>query len=260
MENRDYREGELRKLTDALGALGATRNAVSFYLSCYRSGASLVGDVARACGMDRSSAYNACEQLEALGLIERDAAASRKTVAARPPSAVLARLRTEARRMRRLHEEVEESMPELMAAFAAAPSKPVLRVFSGREGLRRITDDVLDQARGEILLFSNQRAERQVFNDADHREFIAERLRRGIAIRVLAADTPEARALRRADARSLRETRTVAGEPFASETYVYGDSVAMLSFDKDVVGFVVRSRKFAEQQRWVFETIWKSIN
>lgn len=252
-----YSERELRKLSDALGMLGASPNAVAFYLACYRGGKATVGDVARACKMDRSSAYLACEQLDALGLIERDASAARKTVSAKPPSAVLARLRTEMRRLRRHHDDVESAMPELLAAFASHASKPVLRFYAGHDGLKQIVDDVLEHADGEILLFTNQRTEKNVFSSADHQEFIRERIRRGVSIRVLAADTPEARAMRTSDASLRRETRIVEGEPFTSETYIYGDNVAMLSFDTDVVGFVVRSKEFAAAQRWTFEQLWE---
>jgi sugar-specific transcriptional regulator TrmB len=258
MKTTRYRDDELKKLKEALGALGMSGNAVAFYLACYRTGRATVGEVAKACAMDRSSAYLACDQLVSCGVVECDDTTSRKTVAAKPPSAVLARLRTEMRRLRRHHDEVEESMQELLAAYSADATKPVLRFFSGRDGLRQITDDVLEHAEGEILLFTNQRTEKNVFTHADHEEFIRERLRRGLNIRVLAADTPEARSMKQSDKSTRRATRIVEGEPFTSETYIYGDKVAMLSFDREVVGFVVRSKEFADAERWMFEEIWRN--
>lgn len=252
-----YHDDELKKLKEALGALGATENAAAFYLALYRAGTSTVGDIAKGSKMDRSSAYLACGQLEELGLVDADATGPRKAVTAKPPSAVLARLRTDMRRLRRHHDEVEESMQELLASYRERENKPVLRFYAGHDGLKQIVDDVLEHAHGEMLLFTNQRAEKNVFSNADHEEFIRERLRRGISIRVLAADTDEARAMIASDKAVRRETRIVDGEPFTSETYIYGDNVAMLSFDKDVVGFVVRSKEFAAAQRWIFEQLWR---
>ena len=257
MSRNLYRDDELKKLKEALVALGATENAAAFYLACYRAGTSTVGDVAKTCKMDRSSAYLACDQLVELGLVETDAASTRKTVTARPPSAVLARLRTDMRRLRRHHDDVEESMQELLASYREQENKPTLQFFAGHDGLKQIVDDVLEHADGEILLFTNQRTEKNVFSQADHQEFVRERIRRGVSIRVLAADSPEAREMKLRDATVRRETRIVDGEPFTSETYIYGDNVAMLSFDKDVVGFIVRSRDFARAQRWTFEQLWR---
>ncbi|MEI6511200.1 MAG: helix-turn-helix domain-containing protein [Candidatus Uhrbacteria bacterium] len=257
MSRNSYHDDELKKLKEALMALGATENAAAFYLACYRAGTSTVGDVAKVCKMDRSSAYLACDQLVELGLVETDASATRKTVTAKPPSAVLARLRTDMRRLRRHHDDVEESMQELLASYREQENKPTLRFFAGHDGLKQIVDDVLEHADGEILLFTNQRTEKNVFSQADHQEFVRERIRRGVSIRVLAADTVEAREMRDRDVTVRRETRIVEGEPFTSETYIYGDNVAMLSFDKDVVGFIVRSRDFARAQRWTFEQLWR---
>lgn len=257
MVHQSYDSGEFEKLKDALKALGASPNAMAFYLACYATGRQSVGDVAKLLRMDRSSAYLACDQLRELGLIERDETSTKKMVCAKSPKAVMSRLRTEMRRLRRHYDAIEEALPELLASYSDRESKPVLQFHSGRDGLRQITEDVLEHAEGEILLFTNQRTEKNVFTESDHREFIAERLRRHLSIRVLAADTPEARDLKARDQQSRRETRVVAGEPFTSETYIYGDQVAMLSFDQEVVGFIVRSKEFAEAQRWTFEQIWE---
>ena len=148
-------------------------------------------------------------------------------------------------------------MQELLASYREQENKPTLRFFAGHDGLKQIVDDVLEHAEGEILLFTNQRTEKNVFSAADHQEFVRERIRRGVSIRVLAADSPEARSMQLGDMAVRRETRIVEGEPFTSETYIYGDNVAMLSFDKDVVGFIVRSRDFARAQRWTFEQLWR---
>jgi len=257
MKNKGYDHHELEKLKDALKALGASPNAIAFYLASYAGGRQTVGDVAKAVRMDRSSAYLACDQLHELGLVERDMAAPRQVIFANPPKTVMARLRTEIRRFRRYHDAIEEAMPELLASYSDRTSRPVLEFHSGRDGLHKITEDVLEHANGEILLFSNQRTEKRVFTESDHREFIAERLRRAITIRVLAANTEEARELKKKDERSRRQTRIVEGEPFTSETYIYEQNVAMLSFDQTVVGFIVRSKEFADAQRWMFEEIWK---
>lgn len=257
MSSAHYTAPELQKLTQALHALGATQNAILLYVTSFRNGRMTVGKLASLCGMDRSSAYLACDQLCALGVFEQDQKQARKIVWARPPQAVLARLRTKVRGLRRQHEELVELLPQLTAAYVERESRPVLQFFSGHEGLRKISDDVLEHAQSEILLYTNQRVEGSVFTDRDHHDFVEARLARNLSIRVLAADTPEAHVLQRSDAKVKRATRIVNGEPFVSETYIYGDNVAMLSFDSEVIGFIVRSKEFAQHQRWLFEELWR---
>ncbi len=257
MVHNSYDSGELEKLKGALRSFGASPNAIAFYLACYSTGRQSVGSVAKLLRMDRSSAYLAADQLLELGLIVRDETSTKKVIYAKSPKAVMSRLRTEMRRLRRYYDAIEEAMPELLASYSDRESKPVLQFYSGKDGLRQITDDVLEHADGEILLFTNQRTEKRVFTEADHREFISERIRHNLSIRVIATDVPEAHELKMRDKQSRRETRVIEGEPYTSETYIYDDKVAMLSFDQEVVGFIVRSKEFAAAQRWTFEQIWE---
>ncbi len=256
MKAMNYSVGELKELGDALRTLGASGNGVKIYTASFRGGRMTVGKLATVCGMDRSSAYLACDQLVALGVMDSDESEAKRMVLAKEPKAVLARLRTEMRKFRRHHDAIEEGMTSLLASYVDHSSKPVLQFFSGADGLRQITDDVLEHAEGEILLLTNQASEKNVFSAADHAAFVAGRLSRGIAIRVLATDVPESRELRRLDKGAKRETRIVSGVPFTSETYIYGNTVAMLSFDKEILGFTVRSVEFAQSQKWMFEQLW----
>ena len=247
-----------RDLTKALKSLRLTDNAVSFYLTSYRLGVSTIGKVAERASMDRCSAYLACKQLQEAGLVEEELSSGVTTILAKAPGAVLSRLRAEARQFRTQSENLEAVLPELIAEYAAHSRKPVLQFFSGKAGFAQITEDVLEDAEKELLLFSNQREERNVFSEVDHRDFIKARIAQNIPIRVLTPDTPEAQALKKADARCLRETRIIPdAHAFTSETYIYGNNVAMLSFDREIIGFIVRSADFANSQRWMFNELWE---
>lgn len=250
---------ELNELKDALQLLNLSPNAIRCYLESYRLGQASVSQVAQACSLDRSSTYLALAQLKEQGLLVEDLAGSRKLVAAKPPAAVLARLRTNIRRLRRGAEAVELNLAKLLAPYAAATSRPVLQVFTGKEGLRRVSDDILEHAEGEILLLSNFESESDVFSADEHADFIRERVRRGVSIRVIATDSSAARNELASDKSQLRQTRLVAAGAFAAETYIYGNTVAMLSHSGDIVGFLLRTPAFADSQRFLFEQLWSTL-
>ncbi len=249
---------ELKQIKDTLRLLKVSPNGIKFYLASFTNGRATIGQIALLCRMDRSSAYLAANQLKEMGLVEEDHSEKRKTIVAKPPKAVLARLRTDIRKMRRHADEIEEAMPTLLAAYQTNDSKPVLQFFSGVDGLKQIAQDVLDSADGEILLLSNQEQEKNVFTENDHKEFVQGRLERGLKMRVLVPECDDTKQLQKEDGVCLRETRIIYDEnPFNNETYIYNDKVAMLSFDKEIVGFIVRSKDFAKAQRWLFEQVWK---
>ena len=251
---------DLKQLHEALKQLSLSQNATQFYLASYKQGPASIGSIALSTNMDRSSAYLAAQQLQAVGLLDEDITAKRKTVHAKPPAAVLARLRTRIRSMKRNAELVEDALPELLAAFNQESPRPVLQFFSGKKGLDQISEDVLAHAEKEFLLLSNQKEERRVFTTAENKEFIEERKHKGIRVRVIAPDTAEAHELAKKDASNLRETRILTGKiPFTTETYIYGDRVAMLSFNKRIIGFTVHSKEFAQTQRFLFESLWNTL-
>jgi len=254
---------ELTSIKSALEQLRLSQNAITFFLTSYRLGRSSIGQIAKATKMDRSSAYAAYQQLQELGLMNEEPIGSRKVIWTREPKAIIARLRTEIRRMRRQVEAIEESMPELLAQYGSRNDRPVLQVFTGIEGLHQIMEDILAGSNFELLLLSNFKEEERVFSRKDHDSFIERRIAKNINLRLIATDSSEARRIQKTDKAKMRETRIVQGEaPFENETYIYGDKIAMLSFnDKTgIIGFIVQSQEFADAQRWMFERIWRQLH
>jgi len=253
---------ELTSIKSSLENLRVSPNAITFFLASYKLGRSSVGQIAKATKMDRSSAYAAYQQLQELGLMDEENKGNRKIVWTREPKAIIARLRTEIRRMRRQVEAIEESMPDLLAQYGSSNDRPILQVFTGIEGLHQIMEDILSSSDFELLLMSNFEEEDRVFSRKDHDAFIRRRVAQNINLRLIATDSPEARNIQKADKANKRATRIVKGKaPFENETYIYGDKIAMLSFNEKtgIIGFIVRSREFANAQRWMFEQIWQRL-
>ena len=253
---------ELTSIKSSLENLRVSANAITFFLASYKLGRSSVGQVAKVTKMDRSSAYVAYQQLQELGLMDEEQKGNRKIIWTREPKAIIARLRTEIRRMRRQVDAIEESMPELLAQYGSSNDRPVLQVFIGIEGLHQIMEDILSNSDFELLLMSNFEEENRVFSRQDHDAFIRCRIAKNINLRLIATDSPEARNIQNADKDNKRVTHIVKGNaPFENETYIYGDKIAMLSFNEKtgIIGFIVRSKEFANAQRWMFEQIWYQV-
>lgn len=247
------------EVQDALKMLGLNSNAIKFYLTSYKIGLSSVGKVAQVSKLDRSSAYLAADQLKVLGLMDEARHGKRNMICVRSPKILLSRLRAQARKFRNQCLSIENQLPLLMAEYSQRENQPVLHFFSEKEGLKQIEHDILEYCSLELLVFSNQREEKMVFDSIDHKEFIKERMKKGIKVRVLSPDTPEAHDLKKKDDFSMRETRIITGKeiPFTNEIYIYNDKIAMLEFVDEIQGFIVKSKTFADTQRWLFEKIWE---
>ena len=115
-------------------------------------------------------------------------------------------------------------------------------------------------ASGEILLWTNQEIETWFFTKKDHEDFVAERVKKGIKIRVLTVDNKQGRQLRSLDKEVLRETRILPKDiTFSTEMYIYDGKMAMLDFNQDVIGVIVESKPLVSSQRSIFEALWKHL-
>ena len=248
---------QLQQIKEALEILNVNSNAIKFFLTNYQVGKSSIGKIATAAKLDRSSAYLAYNQLTHLGLLEDNLSTTQKLVWAKSPETIIAKLRARIRKMKKQVENIETDLPELLASYNKQSIKPVLQFFSGKQGLQKISYDVLKNAGQEILLFSNQAKEKNVFSAKARKEFINTRLQKKIKIRVIATDTQEAHDIQKNQSKFLREVVITKNQiPFNNEIYIYGDKVAMLNFDKEILGFIVQSSEFAKTHRWMFEEIW----
>jgi sugar-specific transcriptional regulator TrmB len=247
-------------LKNILSVFELSDNCVQFYLKSFELGEQSVSQLAQKLNMDRSSAYLAVEQLKQAGLVEMDETKRPMRIWAIEPRKVLGRIDRKLQNLEETLDITHNALPILEAAYKSKNSRPVMQSYAGEDGLEQIMDDILDRRDVEILLLSNQAAEKELFNHHNHNAFIKKRKQRNIKIRVIATDDAYSRKLQAEDFQNLRTTKILKGqEPFASEVYIYGDKVAMLSYKNEIIGFIVNSPDFANLMRWQFEGIWGTL-
>jgi len=245
-----------RTLVSCLLLLGCNEKHVRFYRANLELGAATLMEIAKKARLQRSTAYIVAAEIVAMGLVGEDHKAYKKLFVAAEPDKLLQKLEAKQRVIGRNIIAFKDVLPELRAAHQTTTSRPRVRTFEGKAGLPAVWKDILSEQQ-EILLWSNQQTEGQVFGGGTHNQFIAERLSKQIPIRVLAVHNPEGRALITGDAASLRETRLLSpGFFFTGETYIYGDKVAVLDIGKNIFGVITQNKQIAESQRAIFESVW----
>jgi hypothetical protein len=214
-------------------------------------------DVAKKARLQRSTAYLIASELVAMGLIDEDHKTYKKLFTAAEPDYILQKLEAKYRQIGRNNIALKEALPELRAAHQTTTIRPRVRTFEGRAGLVAVWNDILAE-RQEILLWTNQKTERLVFGENTHDVFIKERMAKKIPTRVLAVNNSEGVALQSADSQYMRQTKLLLdGTSFTSETYIYGNKVAILDMNKDIFGIITESEQIASSQRAIFEHVWR---
>ncbi len=245
-----------RTLANALVQLGCTDKHIRFYRASLELGTATLMEIAKKARLQRSTAYVIATELVEKGLVIGDHRAYKESFVACEPDLILQKLEAKYRQVGRNSIAFKEALPELRAAHQTTMTRPRVRTFEGKAGLVGVWKDILADP-DEILLWTNQQSEGQVFNDGTHDQFITERMRKKISIRVLAVNNPEGQALVDSDSKSLRQTKLLPeGTTFTSETYIYGDKVAILDIGKNIFGVITENGQIAASQRAIFELTW----
>lgn len=245
-----------RILVQTLLQLGCNEKQVRFYRASLELGSATLMEIAKKARLQRSTAYIVANEMVALELVLEDHSHYKRTYQVIEPDQLLRKLEAKHRQIGRNVITLRETLPELRAAHQTTTTRPRVRTFESRQGLVAVWKDILSEKQ-EILLWTNQATESLVFGSENHNQFIEERLRKQISIRVLAVDNAAGRELLMSDHSSLRSTRLLPpAMQFTSETYIYGNKVAVLDIGKDIFGVITENEQNAASQRVMFEYGW----
>ncbi len=237
--------------------LGCTEKHVRFYRANLNLGAAQLMDIANKARLQRSTAYVIAAEMVAMGLVQEDHKTYKKLFTAAEPDYLLQKLQAKHRSLGRSALALKEILPDLRAVHQTTTTRPRVRTFQGRAGLTAVWQDILAEQQ-EILLWTNQYTESLVFGADIHDLFIKERIGKGIHIRALAVNNEEGWLLRKGDATSLRQTKLLPPEvTFTSETYIYGDKIAVLDIGQTIFGVITQNKQIAATQRAIFELTWQ---
>jgi sugar-specific transcriptional regulator TrmB len=247
-----------KALSSSLVQLGCNDKHVRFYRANLQLGAATLPEIIKVARLHRSTGYLIGNEMIEMGLAIEDHKGYKKHFVAVEPGVVLRKLEAKQRQVGRGAIALKEALPEIRAAYHASSALPSVRTFEGKAGLIAVWRDILEEKQ-EIMLWSNQSTEQHIFDSQAHEQFIAERVAKGISIRVLAVNDARGKALIAGDFENLRQTKLLPPDmTFTSETYIYGNKVAVLDFGKRIFGVITQNDQIAKSQRAQFELAWRS--
>lgn len=246
-------------IKESLALIGCTEKEIRLYIAAYKVGSAPLNDLAKAAKLQRSTAYVICQQLVDKKLFEQDHRNYKQKYTAVAPEKLIRMVEAKKRKLGRSSIHMQENLGELQSLYGSKDALPEVTTYQGKSGLVAVWNDILSTD-GEILLWTNQTMERQLFETKQHGQFIRERMQRQIPIRVLAVDTPDGRELLLDDTKKNRQTKILdASAQFTAETYLYDNKVAIIDHTTDIVGVIIENKQIHEAQRAIFELAWVAV-
>ena len=237
-----------KKLLD----FGLSEKEAKVYISLLELGTSLVTDVAKKSGINRSTAYVILESLAKHGLVS---ITERKNIRLYTPAPPERLVEEKSRRAVELVGIAKSILPELKSFFSGSGPKPKIQFFEGTEGIKSAYEDTLtssEQIRAFASIESMHATLPGFFPDYYHR-----RAAKRIPIKAIFPDTPEARTRVAKNKEEMRETRLVPVDTFSftPEINVYDNKIIFMSL-KERFALVIESEELADALKKVFELAW----
>ena len=233
-----------------LARIGISGKRARFYLAALELGEASVQDVARLCGITRTTGYALLEKLRDEGVVTQIQKAGRTHVVAEDPDVLLRNL--DDRRA-----ALADLLPELRSVYAGGMKGPRFRLYEGVEGIRTVLNTILlaktDTLRGmlsmkELLCFPGEE---------ELSRFVEKRVAGKKNLRVIRAASEEVDDIWASSEEERREVRyTPTPAPLTMTTFIYDNQVAVISSEKENYGLIIESDGYANVQGTLFEALW----
>jgi len=242
-------------LEDELSRLGLDRKEARFYLAALELGQASVRAIAEKAGISRTNAYDVLARLLAKRTVTR---VERGTVGQNKKFDVIAE--DPVRLVQHLEEQrnvAEGILPDLHSIYRGSAVKPRIRLYEGLEGIRTVLYDTLNCRSKQLLGIMSMRDLLDVPGRAETEEYIRQRVKAGVSLRVLRCREKDCDDIWPSGASELREVRfTPPSVVFAMTTWVYDEKVAIVSSRRESFGMTIESEEFARMQENLFLTLW----
>ncbi|MGV9866717.1 TrmB family transcriptional regulator [Rhodococcus koreensis] len=244
-------------MLDLLQRIGLDSREARFYLAVLESGRCSITEAARRAGVSRTSGYDLLRKLERYGLISavelgpsgKPGDRSRAELVANDPSSLV-------RDWEHRGRVLDELLPQLRAMHAGSHARPRVRYLEGVAGITKAIFETLDWPSPLSGIFSMSDLLVTPGPDA-MQEYITERSKRGIELRVVRSSGHDLRGEWPTDEASLRIARHAPESySFTMTTIIGPDIVAVMSSRRESFAMMIESHEYAEQQQNLFEILW----
>lgn len=242
-----------------LRSLGLSENSQKVYLALVQDGRMPARQLSQKTGLPKATTYDALSPLVNMGIIFSREEDGRMIYGIGDPNAISLLLDEKISSLQKTKKEAQDVIEKLSTKASAA--EPQIRFFSGKEGVRKIFNDVLWYENIETYTLWPM-SEMLVLLGSEYLEWHNEkRVTRKIRLKSLRLDDDGVDLSKHdyldSNPKSLRELRRIP-KRFSSEMsyWIYADKTAFVSTGPTPFGFIVHSKEFASMMMINFDLLW----
>jgi sugar-specific transcriptional regulator TrmB len=245
-------------IEETLLTLGLTTEEIEIYVVLLNSGTLLPSEIASQTNVKRTYVYKICEDLLLKGLVVANNKGAKKAYSPASPDYLLSIAEKKRLEAENNKTQIESMLSLLKEKYKTVDEKPIMQVFEGIEGLKKIYKDILAEKDNLMLL-------RSIYDDKrpDLDSIVVSQVKKqvdnGIHVRTI---TPLEKSTKEVflkyDKQNLVERHIVNTTKFdlPSQILVYKDKVAIISLKKAIVSTLIDNKDISDTFKTIFEYMW----
>lgn len=246
-----------KNLYTPLKELGLTDLEIDLYVVSLTLGPTTILDIAKHLDMSRPNVYKVIAGLERHGLAKfSERKKYTRTFIVEPPTIVLEKVRRKKEAADELDHALVGAMPDLLALYHQGETPTKIKVLEGKEQWLKIFFQILDETKEPISFFGSADAFINMITWDTEREWIKERVQKGIHINVLLTPGKDAQVLKEADEKEMRTTRLFNGTAVVTGFMLYANKVIIWQ-PKAPLAVLIEDEYIVQMLRSIFNKLWE---
>ncbi len=243
----------------ALQSLGLTSTESDLYELLLKLGETPVADIIQRSGLKRPTVYKALYSLEKKGLVKQQDIKKKLHFRPESPTLLLEQAESKYKEAEQARSVLQTVIPELLSSYTLSVERPVVEIYEGVEGLKKIYVDTLEDRKPIFAVLQTEEVEPELYKWLEE-EYGPKRAKLKIHAKVIVASGDWSSTYRKKDISYYRTTLLVpkAKFPFKHEVDIYGDKVAFIQFKKGepLIGIIIKHPLIAETMKAWFDLAW----
>lgn len=235
-------------INKSLQQLGLNQKEAQIYLSLLQLGNASVLSIAKQSSIKRPTVYEILESLKNQGLVFENLIGKKKFWQAQAPDKL-------EEMMQNKLERIKNILPELKTIYNLPQTKPKVLHYEGFEGIKNAYGSLIsDFEKGENYYIISSSKDWFSIDEEYFLKFVEKRNKSGVVSRMLCPKTKENQIYSK-----FAQTKFLPKDiNFSTNMVVYQNKIIYSSIEEKFA-LVVESRSLANQQKQMFELLWKLI-
>lgn len=246
-------------LRTPLQELGLNDQESHLYVVSLSLGPSPIAVLAKHLGMARPNVYKLIAGLEKQGLARfSEKKKFTRNFIVESPTRLLELHREKQRAIAQTDERLTSFMPDLLALHQQGELPTNIKIIQGPDQFLKLFFQIIEEENKESCYFGSAQDFIGLISWPQEKEWIAQRMKKGMRIKALLLPSEDANTLRSSDPKELRETRIIKNDkPFTSSFQLFANKVIFWQ-PKTPIAVLVEDEYIAGMMKNVFEMLWKA--